>query len=844
MKIRNIFLLIFCLVVFVHCNDYEEYFDEPAWLEKNVYQILQDEGNFTSYLQCVDRTNYAPVLKEGGLYTVFAPNNEAFASYLQKKGYASVADIPQEEANTIVAYSMVFSTWKFSNLGDYYNGTAELEYLTGESFKKKTTYYPTIYQDPDYNNEWVLDQNIAGGYSYNGTTGKLASSYKYLPVFMDSYFSRAGLTADDYNAFFPNTPYTGHNLADGQIVINPDHPEGIVARNGIIHEVDVVNYPLDNMEKILTDPQYSVFKDELIDYKTVAGDFVFKIYWEGLQVVQEYYRNTYPDKNINRVSVKYYQQLAFSPAYELPGETAVSELTGFTLFVPSNDVLRNYIDNKLLKYYSDIKDAPLEAVYTLINSHMADGMIYPSDFKGAKMSTGEYLNGEGPRGEGYADFGVIDRKFASNGLIYTINHVIKSKLFETLYSEIFLNPTFSWLDKLFVKYYGTSVREDLMKSIISGYENDRYTALAISNQQFKDDGYSINETDPSNPSFSNGNVLSGTAEDRLKRLLRMHIFPGYKNATVDTEVKSFAGDGPTQYQGWGFRTTLYGDLVRFKDNKLQATGNIEDGTYVTVTPVETYDNGTVYAIDNEILQYSPVRTYPTEADGWTSGTLWKHLYQDSIDNANVRDFVAYVRAALKAADSDELSGINEESFYTILMPNQTAMNNARLTKVRDDDPATTDVNETQYLLPKLADVIANANGEKDIAADFLRMHFLQGQVIADDGLPYLYPYNKDMPDRIQLSTMFKVNREKLGLINQRTYVHITKNANGVLVFTPQAVYDQSGTVKLIENSFGRTFTGVTRGQISGKPDNFRSNRAAGRAVLHEITGFFGFAVNE
>ena len=65
---------------------------------------------------------------------------------------------------------------------------------------------------------------------------------------MQSFFAKSNLTAQDYNVFFQNTEYvngqsteTGMigNVMNGQIV-----KPNMKARNGIAHEVSVVNLPM------------------------------------------------------------------------------------------------------------------------------------------------------------------------------------------------------------------------------------------------------------------------------------------------------------------------------------------------------------------------------------------------------------------------------------------------------------------------------------------------------------------------------------------------------------------------------------------------------------------------
>ena len=224
-----------------------------------------------------------------------------------------------------------------------------------------------------------------------------------------------------------------------------------------------------------------------------------------------------------------------------------------------------------------------------------------------------------------------------------------------------------------MNFYANGLREDLMKSELTGWVSERFTMLNFSDDLLRQDGYALNST-VSPPAFTNAEMRSGV-DERLKRLMRMHIFPGLQSTEVDSEVKGFAEAPNKLYGGWGFLVNAYGDLVRYKDNKLQAAGNIEDGTYVTVTPVDgTFNNGSVYNVD-KMLQYSPRESFTGE-ERWSELTLWKYLERAKTQNPGVSTFVDYVEACLKNPSTDELDGIKTENFYTVLMVNNTAMNQA------------------------------------------------------------------------------------------------------------------------------------------------------------------------
>lgn len=828
-KIYLIPLFSLLLLLFTSCSlNKDDYYSEPSWIDKPLYEVLKNEGNFTTYLSCVDKTLYAQQLKEGGYCTLMAPNDDAFTAYMHNNGYSSVDDIPLDIVNKIVGFSMVQSYWLSENLGDVFTGVDNSRYNVGDGLKKQTSYYETIYKDPEYNNNWVIDQNST---STNFATSTY--NYKYYMLFMGAYFSKAGLTPTDYNTFFPGIQYIGGQSVDNGVVGNLYNgyivKPNMKARNGIAHEVSVVNLPLDNMDKVLRDDaQYSVFKS-LLDFKDATGTYVYKNYIED-PVQTEKFQLLKPDSAIDKVYVKSYntsgeQPLSFSPAldaiYDANGIN-ITTSNNYTLFVPSNEALANYIQTHLLKHYTTLNDLPIEAITTLINTHMVNGMVWPSQFNKAQTSTGEYVNGEGATGNTYENFNVLDKKITSNGVIYTTDHVIKSKLFETVYSGIFLNPNYTYLDAVYRIYYNLSLRESLMQSIITSYPNVRYTVLLISNNQFKNDGFSY---DAEHTSFSNSLLISTTPNDRIKRLARMHLFDGYVKDGVNSEV-SF-DDGIDDYGGYGFRNTDYGDVVRYKNNQLQASGNIEENTFVTINKSETFDNGSVYTMD-KMLQYSQRETSSTTGDGWNSGTLWHYIKQTGEENTNVSYFVDYIEYALKTTSTDNLLGISDENFYTIIMPNNNAI--VRAQSAND--------------LPSLDSLKAGTLTQErlNLAVAFCQSHFLKGTAFPDDRLLYIYPYNVNAPNKRIVSTMYKITNESLKLYNQNTNVIISKDENGKLVITPEDEYVDGQLV--VEGSYGLTVPAprIMTGKAKSGNNGYRSNRIAGRSIIHEYTNYFKFKV--
>ena len=97
-----------------------------------------------------------------------------------------------------------------------------------------------------------------------------------------------------------------------------------------------------------------------------------------------------------------------------------------------------------------------------------------------------------------------------------------------------------------------------------------------------------------------------------------------------------------------------------------------------------------------------------------------------------------------------------------------------------------------------------------------------------------------------MPTLYKITDEALGLTNATTRIEITKSPTGLMNFMPQNV--TLGTKILVSASFGLsapTFFRVQRGPVTGSsiPDNYKSNRIACKAVLHEVNNYFVFTLN-
>ncbi|MFA6588941.1 MAG: hypothetical protein WCS66_01200 [Bacteroidales bacterium] len=807
--------LLMALLFLGSCSkNFDSYYQRPSWLEKNALEVLEEKGNFSHYLKLVNRTLYSKVLSGSGHYSFFAPNDQAFEAWLLENNYEKVEDIPLNLATEMVAYSLIYNAYEAANLGNTWLSSAEWE--LGSSFRKQTPSYKTIFKEEvDGQKRWTMHST--------GSFNESWHNYRYLPVFSNNYFTANGLSATDYNEFYQETDW---NPANGNVlgaeILTPD----IYVENGVVHEISQVIVPPVNLDEMISsqanDPAkssqgWAMFK-QLLYHKLSDSSYQFFLYSEDVDA-QYYYNKMYPDSAISSVYLKVYNPEHIDVPLNLegyygPGEGITSENGAYTLFVPDDAAIKSYIDNTLLKYTDDFNKLPSTVLSTFIASHICDGLVWPSNFKMAKNLVGlegEFINGKGVLGSDYASSGITSAQFASNGMVYTMDRVVKSGYFESVYGRLLLDPSYSYMNQVISANYNTSIYQYLLQSSYSGYLNENYTLMMPANDLLENDGYTF---DPSNSSFSNETASSVGGVDVVARINRLAA-SGVFMRTMDYPLDNFTAAPAAlanSYGGYGFAVNYYGDMIRYRNDYLQAAGNIADNDSVHLQKdTVNYANGQFYQLD-KLINYSPRNTKGSSSEGWTESSLVSFV-QNYLDKSDKTLFKAYWDSCLVEVEGS----INSSAFYTVLIPTNDRMQEAI---------------DAGYL-PTLADVNTNLNGELIKAVAFINAHLIVGEVYPDDGLDRIFPGNYAA---YKATTSHKITEAKVDLVLAKSYVDIAKDADqNKLIF--RAADIESGNSVLV---YGRGSVLGTQQVIRGLNN---SNVMGPRAVLHSLDGFISFEVN-
>lgn len=116
---RKIFLSVMLALVagltFTACNKDED--------TKNIVQTAEDNADLSSLVAALKRADLVSALEGAGPFTVFAPTNAAFATFLQANGFATVNDVPVDVLKQVLLYHVVSGKVASTDLSTGYVNT-------------------------------------------------------------------------------------------------------------------------------------------------------------------------------------------------------------------------------------------------------------------------------------------------------------------------------------------------------------------------------------------------------------------------------------------------------------------------------------------------------------------------------------------------------------------------------------------------------------------------------------------------------------------------------------------------------------------------------------------------
>jgi len=419
-------LLLYTMSVFIACfvacskKELVSHYERPDWLKGNSWEVLEDRGQFTLFLEAAERAGFKEVLDGKTIATVFAPSDEAFQRYLAENNWSSVAQVPQQELKKLIGYHLVYYAYNKDMLVNYQpNGSEAREpNMAGLYYKHRTRSSDSISIE--------LDQ-------ITGKQRKVFNKDRFLPVLSPTHFQTKGIdAASNYGYFFSSGTWKGDS---GFNVGNAGVTEySIPSDNGYIYIVDEVLKPLKTLHATLEEyPEYKDFLTIYDRYRTLtydeetsrdyalAGDSLFNVSHGALPSIASEW-TTYGLSD----AVAYFDLAGL--AYR-----------GFNVFAPNNRALESFFDSYLAEHYTSLSQVDLLPLLLLMYNHVyAGSIVFPSEIgknPDIKTAFGTPIVFD-------PDNDVKQKAIASNGAFYGLDKVLVPDMFNSVTGAAFRNPNY------------------------------------------------------------------------------------------------------------------------------------------------------------------------------------------------------------------------------------------------------------------------------------------------------------------------------------------------------------------------------------------------------------------
>jgi uncharacterized surface protein with fasciclin (FAS1) repeats len=109
---------------------FKDYYSDTSPKGGFLYNKIKSEPNFTTFTKGLERADLVQFIGQGGLYTVFAPTDEAFSKFLSNNGYASIDDVPIDKLFKILSFHIVNNMWYYYDLKVRFATYQQRLYLT------------------------------------------------------------------------------------------------------------------------------------------------------------------------------------------------------------------------------------------------------------------------------------------------------------------------------------------------------------------------------------------------------------------------------------------------------------------------------------------------------------------------------------------------------------------------------------------------------------------------------------------------------------------------------------------------------------------------------------------
>jgi len=735
------FLMAFAvgMLGFTGCTDHQERYEDPPWLGGSSIETLEERGNYTIFLELMDRANYTdPIEKQ--LFTLFVPDDAAFEAYFAELGRSSLSDFTDDECVNLFTLHVLRNP-----RSRYY---LIYEYAWSEFQGPKAEYASLFHRKPTPSESTPYKETVRylpgeEGKEYTIYTGK-----KNVALFSQEWFGDYGGAEDgsDYLFMYPGSTWEegypegmeGLNWHNAMVIPNPEIPEEMEVRtsSGFIYFLDRVVGFMPSIEEYM-----------------IANQDKYGLYYDVLQRFAAYTDSRIDEER--NVEYKKAYELVYDMAEERASSTneAVPPQNMWSALLPPDGIFQDYLNRTVYQYYDHIDSVPRVTLYYILQSQLSRTLVLPS-----KIQDG-YFNAFGDP----TDFGpddIASGYMCSNGVVYETKRVIEPNVFTTVPGRLFFDKDYSTL--LF------AFNQANMLSTISNPESD-VTVFAADNASLEAYGIRYNEE-------ADEVEFRGPIDGQWSEMAPVDLIL-FAQDQIHEGILDL--NGPEAYA-----EMASGNHISYGSGQAWSGENIAYDSPVNVVEIEENDqNGLLVLTDNPVqsrLVMGQVLTCnPTDRDCFLADPDMSEFAQILIDLRLLDD--RYKNPSTKEP-IPRLKFLPAYDYWTALIPTNEAIAQAR----------------ADGIIP--VETPGSGPG-KDSMTNFVMNHFIIDDVVFDDGLlsgefktNYVY---LDTIDNVNVNGRIEIINEpaNMTIIDQAGEVHVLDHSKANILVRQGTMHKLDGVLK-------------------------------------------------
>lgn len=600
-KLAVTLLVPMALAMLAACtDDYRYDDDEPGFLGGSIYEYLQEQGNFTTYLRLVDDLNYGKVLSLTGSKTVFPADDAAFTSFFNSNiyGVSSYDQLTVAQKRQLLFSSMI----NMSYMANMLSNTTPTESTTGEGVGlRRATQYTYLDSISFVTDDAQLSAPFWTRFKGRGLYLADDETNPYIVHFTPQHFAANNLSQHEMSLI------TGDDYDPQGVYINglKARQTDIVCKNGYVHLMNNVLTPARNMSQIIALNGRTSLFNRLMNrfsapyYDPSVNQAVHELYTGADKdhpaitdtvFVKHYFTESSPyDPNGNNMT-------NYGLLYYDPSRNSYQSNTDMgVMFVPTDEAMNEYINGERGKYLKDAygswDNVPTSLVALFVKNHQK------KSFMTSLPDAWPTLNDENSFAMKVNESDVVKTYIGGNGVVYVTNKVYPPIDYQSVYASVMTNEN--------TKIMNWALQDNTMKFYLylRSMEN-MYNLLVPTDealQQYRDpiswaigksarriwafkydetqanpvtaDVYTVND-DGSRGAYERTITDVGIIRNRLNDICDRHIVVG--NMDAGGNMSGYLDDGTFQYALTKGGTTIkvMGDGP---DMKVTGGGDIENG---------------------------------------------------------------------------------------------------------------------------------------------------------------------------------------------------------------------------------------------------------------------------